>query len=137
MAMHQRSAAIKRDQMPELFRRLAIDNNDVENAIRPTAVRKKNWMFIGDTEAAERSAIVLIAIEACGCWGKPARLLARCIHPYATDECRRLPEPLACYSAASTPAGLFYQQSIAIQTASNVTGAIRLVFKDLNLKLTF
>jgi Transposase IS66 family len=28
-----------------------IDNNEVENAIRATAVGKKNWLFIGDTEA--------------------------------------------------------------------------------------
>jgi hypothetical protein len=45
-------------------------------------------MFIGDTEAGERRAIVLFFIEACGDWGKPARLLARCIYLYATDECR-------------------------------------------------
>ena len=28
--------------------RIEIDNNDVENAIRPTAVGKKDWLFIGD-----------------------------------------------------------------------------------------
>jgi hypothetical protein len=27
--------------------RIAIDNNRVENAIRPAAVGKKNWLFIG------------------------------------------------------------------------------------------
>jgi transposase len=42
-----------------------IDNNDVENAIRPTAVGKKNWLFIGDAEAGERSAILFTIIEAC------------------------------------------------------------------------
>jgi transposase len=36
-----------------------------ENAIRPTAVGKKNWLFIGDAEAGERSAIVFTVIEAC------------------------------------------------------------------------
>ena len=45
--------------------RVAIDNNEVENAIRPTAVGKKNWLFIGDAEAGERSAIVFTVIEAC------------------------------------------------------------------------
>jgi transposase len=45
--------------------RIEIDNNAVENAIRPTAVGKKNWLFIGDEEAGERSAIVFTVIEAC------------------------------------------------------------------------
>jgi hypothetical protein len=31
--------------------RLEIDNNLVENAIRPSAVGKKNWLFIGHPEA--------------------------------------------------------------------------------------
>jgi transposase len=45
--------------------RLEIDNNLVENAIRPTAVGKKNWLFIGEAEAGERSAILYTVIEAC------------------------------------------------------------------------
>jgi len=45
--------------------RLEIDNNPVENAIRPTAVGKKNWLFIGEAEAAQRSAILFTIIEAC------------------------------------------------------------------------
>src|SRR5690606_36410802 len=30
---------------------IEIDNNRVENAIRPTALGKKNWLFIGATQA--------------------------------------------------------------------------------------
>ncbi len=45
--------------------RLEIDNNLIENAIRPTAVGKKNWLFIGDAEAGERSAILYTIIESC------------------------------------------------------------------------
>ena len=45
--------------------RIEIDNNLVENAIRPTAVGKKNWLFIGEAEAGERSAIFFTLIEAC------------------------------------------------------------------------
>ena len=45
--------------------RIEIDNNPVENAIRPTAVGKKNWLFIGEAEAGERSAIFFTLIEAC------------------------------------------------------------------------
>jgi transposase len=45
--------------------RLEIDNNLVENAIRPTAVGKKNWLFIGEAGAGERGAIIYTIIEAC------------------------------------------------------------------------
>ena len=45
--------------------RLEIDNNRIENAIRPTAVGKKNWLFIGDAEAGDRSAIIYTVIENC------------------------------------------------------------------------
>jgi transposase len=45
--------------------RIEIDNNLVENAIRPTAVGKKNWLFIGEAEAGERSAIIYTVIESC------------------------------------------------------------------------
>jgi hypothetical protein len=45
--------------------RIEIDNNLVENAIRPTAVGKKNWLFIGEADAGERSAILFTIIEAC------------------------------------------------------------------------
>jgi hypothetical protein len=42
-----------------------IDNNLVENAIRPTAIGKKNWLFIGEADAGERSAILYTIIESC------------------------------------------------------------------------
>lgn len=46
-----------------------IDNNLIENALRPTAVGKKNWLFIGQPEAGERSAVIytlLISAKAQG-----------------------------------------------------------------------
>lgn len=45
--------------------RLQIDNNQVENAIRPTALGKKNWLFIGEADAGDRSAILYTIIECC------------------------------------------------------------------------
>ena len=45
--------------------RVEIDNNLVENAIRPTAIGKKNWLFIGEAEAGQRSAILYTLIENC------------------------------------------------------------------------
>ena len=45
--------------------RVELDNNLVENAIRPTAIGKKNWLFIGDADAGQRSAILYTLIESC------------------------------------------------------------------------
>ena len=64
--------------------RLELDNNLVENAIRPTALGKKNWLFFGEAEAGQRSAILYTIIESCRCRG---------IDPYAylRDVLTRLP----------------------------------------------
>lgn len=45
--------------------RVEIDNNLVENAIRPTAIGKKNWLFVGDAGAGQRGAILYTVIESC------------------------------------------------------------------------
>ncbi len=45
--------------------RVEIDNNLVENAIRPTALGKKNWLFVGEAGAGQRGAIVYTLIECC------------------------------------------------------------------------
>jgi len=42
-----------------------IDNNLVENAIRPSAIGKKNWMFIGHPDAGQRSAIIYSIVVSC------------------------------------------------------------------------
>ena len=64
--------------------RVEIDNNLVENAIRPTALGKKNWLFMGDADAGERGAILYTLIESCR---------RRGIDPYAylKDVLTRLP----------------------------------------------
>ena len=45
--------------------RLEIDNNLTENAIRPSAIGKKNWLFIGHPEAGWRSAVIYSIIVSC------------------------------------------------------------------------
>ena len=45
--------------------KIEIDNNLVENAIRPTALAKKNWLFFGHADAGQRSAIIYSIIESC------------------------------------------------------------------------
>jgi transposase len=64
--------------------RVEIDNNLVENAIRPTAIGKKNWLFVGEADAGQRGAILYTVIESCR---------RRGIDPYAylRDVLTRLP----------------------------------------------
>lgn len=45
--------------------RIEIDNNLVENAIRPTALGKKNWLFVGEAGVGDRGAILYTVIESC------------------------------------------------------------------------
>ncbi|MGD0744288.1 MAG: hypothetical protein ABSA45_03950 [Verrucomicrobiota bacterium] len=42
-----------------------MNNNLVENAIHPTAIGKTSRLFIGDTEAGQRSAIIYTLVENC------------------------------------------------------------------------
>jgi len=44
---------------------LEIDNNLVENAIRPTAVGKKNWLFFGGANGGQTSAIFYSLLGSC------------------------------------------------------------------------
>ena len=45
--------------------RVEIDDNSVENAIRPCALGKKNFLFIGDVGAGQRSAILYSLLGSC------------------------------------------------------------------------
>jgi transposase len=64
--------------------RFEIDNNLVENDIRPTAVGRKRWLFIGHPDAGWRSAVAYTILVSCR---------RRHINPeaYLTDVLRRLP----------------------------------------------
>lgn len=87
-----------------------IDNNGVENAIRPTAIGKKNWLFIGDGEAGGRSAILFTIIENC----------RRCgINPfdYLRDVLIRLPQMTNQQTHTVTPQAWAKERAKAVQTA--------------------
>ena len=45
--------------------KLNIDNNPVERSIRPTALGRKNYMFAGSHEAAQRSAMLYSLVGTC------------------------------------------------------------------------
>jgi len=64
--------------------RFEIDSNLVENDVRPSAVGKKRWLFIGHPNAGWRSAVIYTIIQSCRRYG---------INPqeYLTDVLRRLP----------------------------------------------
>ncbi len=76
--------------------RLEIDNNLVENAIRPTALGKKNWLFIGHPEAGDRSAILYTILACC-------RRLNINASEYLADVLSRLPSMKMSEVAALIP----------------------------------
>ena len=43
--------------------RIPVDNNAVENMMRPIALGRKNWLFIGSQQAGERTATLMSLIE--------------------------------------------------------------------------
>ena len=45
--------------------RILIDNNMLENRFRGTAVGRKNWLFAGNHQSAERSGIIYSILESC------------------------------------------------------------------------
>jgi len=61
-----------------------IDNNAAENAVRPLAVGRKNWLFVGSQQAGERAAVVLSLIES-------AKLNGHDPWAYLKDVFERLP----------------------------------------------
>jgi hypothetical protein len=44
---------------------LSIDNNRAERAMRPLAIGRKNWLFVGSPLAGERAAILFTLIASC------------------------------------------------------------------------
>jgi len=64
--------------------RLEIDNNLVENDIRPAAVGRKRWLFIGHPDAGWRSAVIYSILGSCRRRGLNP-------HEYLTDVLARLP----------------------------------------------
>jgi len=44
---------------------LNIDNNPVENAIRPIAISRKNWMFCGSEEGGDTAAALASIVNTC------------------------------------------------------------------------
>ncbi len=77
--------------------RYRIDNNLVENAIRPLAIGRKNYLFCGNAEAATRAAVVYSLLGSCKAAGvNPSEWLEDVlskVYSYGTDD-RNLEELL-------------------------------------------
>ncbi len=65
--------------------RADIDNNPAENAIRPVALGRKNWLFIGDHEAGRAAANLMSLLATCKNAGAEP-------FAYLSDILMRLPE---------------------------------------------
>ncbi len=65
--------------------RLEIDNNLVENAIRPVALGRKNYLFAGSHEGAKRAAMIYTLVAT-------AKLHQVEPFAYLSDILRRLPD---------------------------------------------
>ncbi len=61
-----------------------LDNNVAERAVRPLALGRKNWLFLGSEEGGEAAAVILSLVQTCN---------ALKINPreYLEDVMRRLP----------------------------------------------
>ena len=64
--------------------RLPIDNNWIENQIRPIAIGRNNWLFAGSLRAGQRSAAVMSLIQS-------AKLNGHDPYAYLKDVLARLP----------------------------------------------
>ena len=79
--------------------RLKIDNNLGENAIRPIALGRKNWLFCGNDDAAENAAIIYSMMGCCKAHEVNFRdwlvYFLSNIHKYDNDYSKDLAELLA------------------------------------------
>jgi transposase len=77
--------------------RVEICNNLVENAIRPTKLGAKNWLFIGNEMSGQKCAILYTIVENC-------RRLRINPKEYLTDVLTRLSDMQASNAVTLTPA---------------------------------
>lgn len=64
--------------------RVEIDNNLVENKMRPLAIGRKNWLFFGSKDSGQQSAVIYSLVETCKMLGINPR-------EYLLDVLQRLP----------------------------------------------
>ena len=87
---------------------LDIDNNKVERAIRPLALGRNNWLFVGSARGGEAAATVLSLVETCKLHGvEPYHYLADVLKRLPSHPINRVAELLPFHwKAANTAAAL-------------------------------
>jgi len=66
------------------FSQTKLDTNSVENAIRPSKLGAKNWLFVGHPDAGDRAAVIYSLMATCQRHGHNP-------HDYLRDVLGRLP----------------------------------------------
>jgi len=94
----------------QLYGQVEIDNNLCENSIRPSALGKKNWLFIGHPDAGWRTAVIYSILQSCRRHG---------IEPqeYLTDVLARLPNMMITEVSTLTPSNWKLQKSRQLEAA--------------------
>ena len=96
---------------------LEVDNNLVENAIRPTKLGAKNYLFFGSAEAGVHNALLYTLIENCKVRGLDQER-------YLAEVIERLPaHPNPEQAAALTPARIAAEQSKSETADADVEAA--------------
>ncbi|MDZ4286995.1 MAG: transposase [Prosthecobacter sp.] len=103
-------AEIARRRLPE-GRARQIDNNLTENAIRPSAIGKKNWLFMGDAQSGDRAAAFYTLIGNCHREGIDAIA-------YLTDIFTRLPSETNQTVHRLTPKAWAAEQAALLQAVA-------------------
>ena len=75
---------------------LPIDNNHIENQIRPIAIGRRNWLFAGSLRAGQRAAAVMSLIQS-------AKMNGHDPYAYLKDVLTRLPTQKASQIAELLP----------------------------------
>ena len=73
-----------------------IDNNPIENAIRPIALGRKNWLFAGSQTAGQRAAAIMSLLATAKANGLEP-------HAWLTDVLARLPTTKAATTNRCCP----------------------------------
>jgi hypothetical protein len=88
---------------------LELSNNLAENAIRPVALGRKNWIHIGSKEAGPRVAAIVSIVETCRRLNIPIRDYLGSVLPGLADRpisqtAELTPAAWANRNASATPA---------------------------------
>lgn len=96
--------------------RLRVDNNLVENTIRPSAIGKKNWLFMGDPTSGDRAATFYTLIGNCHRAGADANV-------YLTDLFTLLPTATNKTVHQLTPAAWAAEQAAKRQALAQAASS--------------